>query len=148
MADQTFNRTPGKTSRARRLRFLATPAERRLWLMLRGGQMEGESFRRQRPAGPYVLDFYCARLRLAIEVDGIGHGYYYSVQRDARRDAWLSDNGVLVLRFSNPDVRSNPLGVGETIRLAVIERARRITGPVSQWKAPFSQSTKLTASKA
>ena|SRR5947209_5007529 len=142
MADQTFNSTPGKTARARRLRSVATPAERRLWSMLRGAQVEGESFRRQHPAGPYVLDFYCARLRVAVEVDGGGHGHYYGAQRDARRDAWLRENGVLVLRFWNIDVRSNLFGVCETIRLALVERATQGAAPVAHWKSARSISVK------
>ena len=133
MVDQTFNRTVAKTANARRLRSKSTPAERRLWGKLRGGQQEGASFRRQHPAGPYVLDFYCPELRIAVEVDGGGHGHFSGAQKDARRDAWLRENGVLVLRFWNNEVRSNLYGVCETIRLAVLERADRVRGPVDQW---------------
>src|SRR5205823_1936490 len=90
----------------------------------------GASFRRQHPAGSYVLDFYCPILRIAVEVDGGGHGHFSGAQRDARRDAWLRDNGVLVLRFWNNEVRSNLYGVCETVRLAVLERAEQVRGPV------------------
>jgi len=115
-----FDRTPEKTDRARRLRMDATTAERVLWSKLRGRQIEGESFRRQHPIGSYVLDFYCAPLRLAIEVDGNQHGFPGHAKRDALRDARLRDVGVVVLRFSNSDVLGNLNGVAEQVRLAVL----------------------------
>jgi very-short-patch-repair endonuclease len=65
-----FNRTTFKTARARRLRRDGTDVERRLWYRLRNAQIDGASFRRQHPAGNYILDFYCPALRLAIELDG------------------------------------------------------------------------------
>ena len=106
--------------------------------MIRAGQMETESFRRQHPAGPYILDFYCPRLRIAIEVDGGGHGHYYGAQRDAKRDAWLLENGVLVLRFWNIDVQRNLFGVCDTIRAAVMERGR--TRRRSRWSVEACSS--------
>jgi very-short-patch-repair endonuclease len=56
-------------------------------------------FRRQHPLGPYVLDFYCAKARLAIEVDGIGHDLGDRPQRDIRRDAWLAEQGIAIMRI-------------------------------------------------
>ena len=61
-------------------------------------------FRRQHPIGPYVLDFYCAKARLAVEVDGIGHDMSDRPQRDLRRDAWLTGQGVTVMRISATEV--------------------------------------------
>ena len=116
--------------------------------MLRPGQIERESFRRQPPAGPFVLDFYCPRLRIAIEVDGGGHGHYHTAQKDARREAWLRENGVEVLRFWDLDVRQNLFGVCDTIRQAVLERAGRLAGPVTRWKPAPSRLVKLRAGKA
>jgi very-short-patch-repair endonuclease len=140
MVDQIFNRTITKTARARRLRSQSTPAERRLWGRLRAGQQEAASFRRQHPVGPYVLDFYCPELRIAVEVDGGGHGHFNVAHRDARRDAWLGENGVLGLRFWNNEIRENLLGVCETIRLAVLERAEKTRGPVERWGAAPSSA--------
>jgi len=68
-----FNRTPGKTQLARKLRRDGTDVERRLWHRLRNGQIGGAHFRRQHPAGRYILDFYCPALALAIELDGGQH---------------------------------------------------------------------------
>jgi very-short-patch-repair endonuclease len=67
-----FNRTAFKTAIARRLRRNSTRVEMRLWQKLRNRQV-GVDFRRQHPAGPFVLDFYCPSLRLAIELDGSQH---------------------------------------------------------------------------
>ncbi len=61
-------------------------------------------FRRQHPIGPYVLDFYCAKARLAIEIDGMSHDLADRPQRDIRRDAWLEAEGVTVMRIAAGDV--------------------------------------------
>ena len=89
-----------------------TDAERALWKALRNRQLDGLNFKRQYPAGPFVLDFFCEQLSLAIEVDGGQH----SVEADAARTKALADHGVRVIRFWNNDVLKNPPGVLETIR--------------------------------
>jgi len=81
----------------------------------------GASFRRQHPVGPYVLDFYCASLGLAIELDGDTHAN--RSERDARRTRYLSARGIRVIRFCNRDVWNNMDGVKETIALE-LERRR------------------------
>jgi very-short-patch-repair endonuclease len=68
-----FNRAPEKTAFARRLRRDGTDVERPLWQRLRNGQLGDAQFRRQHPAGRYVLDFYCPTLALAVELDGGQH---------------------------------------------------------------------------
>jgi len=70
-----------------------------LWRELRGEMFEGLRFRRQHPMGPYVLDFYCDTVRLAIEVDGAMHHIEGAPERDAKRDRWLSMANVTVLRI-------------------------------------------------
>ena len=74
--------------------------ERQLWAVLRDRRLEGLKFRRQFPAGPYVLDFVCLRHRLVVEADGPFH----DPDRDAQRDAWLASRGFRVLRFANGDI--------------------------------------------
>lgn len=91
-----------------------TEVEKKLWWRLRGEQL-GYSFRRQHPVGPYVLDFYCAPLRLAIEVDGHQHGTDEGREHDQRRDAFLAAQGIRTIRFGNHDVIENLEGVVETI---------------------------------
>ena len=109
-----FSRTPAMTARARGLRRRMSPIEQRLWHAIRGMQL-GVSFRRQHPVGPYVLDFYCARASLAVELDGDEHATCR--ERDAARTRFLNGRGIRVIRFSNRDVWSNLNGVRETIAL-------------------------------
>jgi very-short-patch-repair endonuclease len=83
--------------RARKLRREMTTPERMLWLRMRG-RPSGLKFRRQHPAGVYVLDFYCAAARLAIEIDGWAHDSAVTRERDASRSQYLRSQGVATLR--------------------------------------------------
>src|SRR5512139_1611588 len=87
-----FDRTLTKTARARGLRRNTTDVERRLWHRLGNAQIDGASFRRQHPAGRYVLDFYCPALQLAVELDGGQHER--APHADRQRDEWLKRRGV------------------------------------------------------
>ncbi|MFS2111798.1 endonuclease domain-containing protein [Sphingomonas sp. Sphisp140] len=87
---------------AKRLRREMTLPEVLLWQELR--KVPGVRFRRQYPAGPYVLDFYGARARLCVEVDGEIHGRGDQPARDAAREAWLVELGVGVLRVPAAEV--------------------------------------------
>ena len=88
----------------RSLRRHATPAERRLWSVLRSRRLDGLKFRRQHSLGPYVLDFYCHEARLAVELDGSIHSEPSRAAYDADRTRWLERQGVRVVRFSNSQV--------------------------------------------
>ena len=103
---------------ARQLRNDQTDCERLLWQHLRNRQMAGYKFRRQYPCPPYVLDFYCAELHLAIELDGGQHYEERGQLKDRRRDEFLRGLGIRVLRFGNQDVLTNLEGVLETILAA------------------------------
>ncbi|UAK24929.1 endonuclease domain-containing protein [Sphingomonas nostoxanthinifaciens] len=89
--------------KARTFRRAMSVPEVRLWVRLRE-RPAGFKFRRQHPAGPYVLDFYCHEARLAIEVDGIAHDMGDAPERDGERDAWLATQGVATLRLRAVDV--------------------------------------------
>ena len=93
----------GKIARVRELRREMSPAEARLWryLKLRPGDLK---FRRQRPIGPYYLDFYCHSAAVAIEVDGDSHDMGDNPARDERRDAYVASHGILTLRFLAADI--------------------------------------------
>jgi len=134
-----FNRTATKTAHARKLRVDATDVERRLWQKLRGAQIDGASFRRQHPAGRYILDFYCPSLQLAVELDGGQHAQ--SVQQDRVRDEWLAQRGVTVLRFWNSDVTQNIAGVLEVIALNVSELKLRSSAPTQRWTSTLRNAT-------
>ena len=103
---------------ARSLRSSMTEAEQVLWQALRGGRVNGLRFRRQHPVGPFVLDFWCPRIKLAIEVDGEIHTDQQQAARDAERTAHPEAYGYRVLRVRNDDVLNNLAGVLHQIRLA------------------------------
>lgn len=81
--------------------------------MLRRRQVDGFRFRRQRPIGPYIVDFVCLSARLVIEVDGGQHAD--DVAWDTARTRWLESQGYRVIRFWNNEVLGNPDGVYEVI---------------------------------
>ena len=90
--------------------------------------MNGASFRRQTPIGPYIVDFVCHAANLVIEIDGGQHFDSKQERRDTRRDAFLAGEGLHVLRFNNHDVMTNRQGVLETIA-AAIEHAPTLSLP-------------------
>jgi very-short-patch-repair endonuclease len=91
-----------------------TDAERRLWALLRNNRLEVK-FRRQVPYDLYILDFYCVKAKLVIEVDGSQHYTPEGKRRDEIRDADLRSDGLEVLRFTNVDVLTNSDGVEQVI---------------------------------
>ncbi len=93
-----------RIARARSLRREMSLPEILLWSELRGGRLGGLKFRRQHPFGPYVLDFYCAEKRLAVEVDGEAHTHENRPEQDRIRDQRLAENGVITLRIPARDV--------------------------------------------
>jgi very-short-patch-repair endonuclease len=111
-------KTPNKAF-ARTLRREPTEAERKLWRHLRNRQLAGTKFRRQQPFGPYVLDFYCAESKLAIELDGGQHAGPQGIDADRLRNEYLKREGLTVLRFWNNQVFEEFDGVLETIINAV-----------------------------
>ncbi|MFN5083279.1 MAG: endonuclease domain-containing protein [Brevundimonas sp.] len=104
--------------RARALRRSLTLPEGLLWSALRGRRLGGLRFRRQHPIGPYILDFFCSDLALAVEVDGWRHDDPDQIRHDRRRDAWLSQKGVHLLRIPARDVLAD--------RGEVLDRIRRV----------------------
>ncbi|HQS97494.1 MAG: hypothetical protein B7X90_08005 [Novosphingobium sp. 17-62-19] len=84
-----------------------------LWQRLR--RCEDVKFRRQHPVGPYVLDFYCAAVRVCIEVDGIVHDMGTRPARDAVRDDWLAGQGVRVMRIAAVEVLRDVDGVAAAL---------------------------------
>lgn len=102
-----FNDTSFKTLR-QKLRNDPTPSERKLWNELRGKQLEGYKFRRQYGIGRYVVDFYCPKLTLAIEVDGDTHfNTDEALRRDKERQEFIESAGITFLRFISDDVIHN-----------------------------------------
>lgn len=90
--------------RARDLRRAMSLPEVQLWPLLSSRKLRGLKFRRQHPIEPFVVDFYCAEARLAVEIDGIGHQNPDRIATDRRRDAILLEKGIRTLRIAARDV--------------------------------------------
>jgi very-short-patch-repair endonuclease len=90
---------------AQHLRRKLSVPEARLWNRLRARLPGQPVFRRQHPIGPYILDFYCPKAKLGVEIDGIAHDMGDRPQRDIERDAWLAKHGVTVVRIPAHDLR-------------------------------------------
>ncbi|MDO9288121.1 MAG: endonuclease domain-containing protein, partial [Thermodesulfovibrionales bacterium] len=100
---------------SRSLRSNMTDAEKLLWSKIRRKQLKGFQFYRQKIIGNYIADFYCPELKLVIEVDG---GQHYSAEggeNDRIRDAYITGDGITVIRFSDRDVLKNLKAVLEEI---------------------------------
>jgi len=96
-------------------------AEVILWSQLKNRQISGIKFRRQYSVGGYVIDFYCAKNKLAIEIDGDSHYILNAPERDEKRQQWIEQFGIRFLRFTNDDVRKNLYGVLDAIEEAVCD---------------------------
>jgi len=107
------------TEVARKLRSDPTPSEARLWRYLKGGQIFGYDFHRQKPLGNYIVDFICTDLNLVVEIDGSSHNQ--KIDADRHRDLWLESAGLTVLRFQDRDVTTNIQGVVDAIVAWVME---------------------------
>ncbi|MBX3529554.1 MAG: endonuclease domain-containing protein [Rhizobiaceae bacterium] len=120
-------RAPERTiANARRLRREFTLPESLLWEQLRGARLDRPRFRRQHPVGPYVLDFYCATARLAVEVDGSHHDLERQMKADNRRDDWLATEGIQVLRIAARDILDDHLFEGVLRVIALTAATGRI----------------------
>ena len=117
---------------ARAFRKTPTKTENIVWQWLRNRNLGKYKFRRQYPIGPYIVDFFCDRLKLVIEIDGAAHAY--SGCYDANRELYLRSVGLEVVRIWSDRVLHDPDGARETI-LLVIERLpltrSRFAGPPS-----------------
>jgi very-short-patch-repair endonuclease len=109
---------------ARELRKNQTPAETKVWAMVRNRRLRGFKFLRQHPiviekyndrTGFYIADFYCSEKKLAIELDGLIHAY--QIEYDKARDIIMKDVGLIVLRITNDEVEKNIFGVLNKIKL-------------------------------
>ena len=105
-----------------------TPPEVMLWSRLRARQPGGPRIRRQHPIGPYVADFYCADARLVIEIDGWGPNMGDAPERDARRDVWMAEQGLTVVRYPAAEVLADLTGVADGIWDTCVALARERNG--------------------
>src|SRR6266487_2066801 len=105
MRHQIIPYSPQLKERARELRRKMSLAEILLWKRLKGKQLCGYDFDRQRPVGRRIVDFYCKELKLAVDVDGSVHDF--TRKEDDRRQREIESLGVTLLRFWNYDVKND-----------------------------------------
>jgi very-short-patch-repair endonuclease len=91
-----------------------TDAEKFLWSKVRMKQLNGYQFYRQRIISDYIVDFFCPRAKLVIEVDGGQHYSGKTAEADRIRDDYMRNLGLKVLRFTDTDVLTNVEGVVES----------------------------------
>lgn len=106
---------PSAILKRRTLRSNQTNEEKLIWSRIRNKQLFGFRFFRQYGVGPYVLDFYCPQVRLAIEIDGGQHAETSNIIYDKERTEYLKELSIRVLRFWNNDVSKNIEAVLERI---------------------------------
>lgn len=114
-----------KRQLARRLRRQATASEKSAWELLRGRRLLGLKFRRQQVIRGYVVDFYCAELRVALEIDGACHDDPGQAEYDLNRTLELWEMGVITLRMWAEDVSAEAL---RRLFEPIVQRARREAG--------------------
>jgi very-short-patch-repair endonuclease len=110
---------PNLKKPAHQLRQNLTESERVLWSRLRGKQLSGVQFYRQKPLGDYIVDFYAPQAKLVIEVDGSQHLQGHQADEDRRRDEYLASVGLRVLRFHSREVMKESEAVLEAIHRAL-----------------------------
>ena len=111
--------------RAKELRKNSTFYERLLWKHLRGRQLFGYQFSRQKPVDNYIVDFYCSKLNLVIEIDGITHDD--KVKYDKQREDKLKSLGLKIIRIDGHYILKNSTGRLEIITQKINELERKTT---------------------
>ena len=109
-------------------------AEKRLWYDGLAKSRLGFYLRCQYPLGPYFLDFYCTEVKVCVEVDGAQHEF--SSGHDARRDAWLAENGILALRFAADSVMLDLPHILWKIEEVCQARTPTLPSPSGEGEAP------------
>jgi very-short-patch-repair endonuclease len=127
---------------AREMRHPQTPAEATLWQALRNRKV-GFKFRRQHPIYRFIIDFYCAKAKLLIEVDGGSHLEQNQKEYDQARTEYLEELGYKVIRFTNNDVRYNINAVTDkilqTIEVRIAERKENNLIPLTPALSPWGE---------
>ena len=118
----SYSSKPHLTAYSRKLRKEMTKEERHLWYdFLR---LLNIPFHRQKTIGQYIVDFYCDKANLIIELDGSQHFDTTGIEEDKSRDLFLSSSGYTILRYSNSDVNRNFRGVCEDILAHLPEQTK------------------------
>ena len=124
-----FNRQSEKEKR-RHLRKNMPETEVILWSCLKKKELDGYKFRRQYGIDRYVVDFYCPKAKLVIEIDGDSHFTDEAAEYDRQREIFIQSLGIRIIRFTNLEIRTNINGV-----------LQAITGVLTPPSSPFSEDT-------
>jgi len=108
-----------------------TKAEEKLWGQIRKKQISEQRFLRQFSIGPYVMDFFCPHLNLAVEIDGATHITDEELAFDQQRQCELEMLGITFLRFMNEEVYKDLNVVIENIKSKVNELLKNPPTPLS-----------------
>lgn len=106
---------------ARKHRNDSTKSEIKLWQELKGKQILGYKFLRQKPIENYIVDFFCNKLKLAIELDGYSHNFEEIVIKDKKKELHLNSLGITVLRFDDNEVMNDINNVLRCIEIFILD---------------------------
>jgi len=109
-----FEYRSGLKNVARKNRNSMTETESLVWNVILKREKTGFKFLRQKPIGNYIVDFYCAKLFLAIEIDDRSHEFKY--ENDIYREGYLKNNGIKIIRYSNNQVEKQLENVFDDIK--------------------------------
>jgi very-short-patch-repair endonuclease len=115
--------------RSQNLRNNSTLGEILLWQHLKGRKMKGYQFNRQKPIGNYIVDFYCRKLFLIIEVDGETHFFNGAQEKDEKRQKELESLGLHFLRIDDLEIKQNIESVLIRIEEWITEYENKRTSP-------------------
>ena len=113
-ANMIIKYNPKLIAIARKLRVNSTKTEIYLWNELKSKKLMGYAFKRQKPIGNYIVDFFAPKLNLVVEIDGITHDY--KLEKDEVRQEFLQSISLTVLRFRDSHVKNNLDGVIISLR--------------------------------
>ena len=114
---------------AKELRNNSTKAEIILWMKLKGKQMYGYDFHRQKPIDNYILDFFCYELMLGVEVDGYSHEFLEVYNKDTIKEKRMKELGLSILRFTDEQVLKDMGNVIRAIEFYIEEYKKHTPNP-------------------
>lgn len=127
----------------KKLRRKMTPAEQRLWTLLRNRNSRGIKFRIQVNIGPYIADFLCKEHDIIVEVDGGIHNKSEQKEHDKDRDAYLCNKGYSILRIQNCEIFNHPISTLHKIHSFIKTKQHKQTVPFSlPRRGPFGTEEK------
>ncbi len=115
---------PKLKERAKELRLNSTKSEIYLWKHLKGKQIHGFDFHRQKPIDRYIIDFFCCELYLGIELDGYTHNFEEEQNTDRKKEQRLEKLGIKIIRFWDEQVFDDLNNVLSEIEAEVLDRKR------------------------